>query len=58
MRRVIVTGAFGLAFGLSVGIAAVVGQTIPKSLQSQTHNYCPFFTPLRDGAKARECWRA
>jgi len=33
MRRVIVTGAFGLAFGLSVGIAAVVGQTIPKSLQ-------------------------
>ena len=33
MRRVIITGAFGLAFGLSVGIAAVVGQTIPKSLQ-------------------------
>jgi len=33
MRHVIVTGAFGLAFGLWVGIAAVVGQTIPKSLQ-------------------------
>ena len=33
MRHVIITGAFGLAFGLLVGTAAVVGQTIPKSLQ-------------------------
>jgi TRAP-type uncharacterized transport system substrate-binding protein len=33
MRHVIITGAFGLAFGLWVGTAAVVGQTIPKSLQ-------------------------
>jgi TRAP-type uncharacterized transport system substrate-binding protein len=33
MRHVIVTGAFGLAFGLWVGIVSVVGQTIPKSLQ-------------------------
>jgi len=33
MRHVIITGAFGLAFGLLVGAAAVVGQTIPKSLQ-------------------------
>jgi TRAP-type uncharacterized transport system substrate-binding protein len=33
MRHVIITGAFGLAFGLWVGSAAVVGQTIPKSLQ-------------------------
>ncbi len=33
MRHVIITGAIGLAFGLWVGSAAVVGQTIPKSLQ-------------------------
>src|SRR6266852_1300841 len=33
MRHVIIRGAFGLAFGLWVGIATVVGQTIPKSLQ-------------------------
>jgi TRAP-type uncharacterized transport system substrate-binding protein len=33
MRHVIITGAFGLAFGLWVGTAAVFGQTIPKSLQ-------------------------
>jgi TRAP-type uncharacterized transport system substrate-binding protein len=33
MRHVITTGAFGLAFGLWIGTAAVVGQTIPKSLQ-------------------------
>jgi len=33
MRHVIVTGAFGLAFGLWIGIAPVVGQGIPKSLQ-------------------------
>jgi TRAP-type uncharacterized transport system substrate-binding protein len=33
MRHIIITGAFGLAFGLWVGSAAVVGQTIPKSLQ-------------------------
>jgi len=33
MRHVIITGAFGLVFGLLVGTAAVVGQTIPKSLQ-------------------------
>jgi TRAP-type uncharacterized transport system substrate-binding protein len=33
MRDVIVTGAFGLAFGLFVGIAPVGGQTVPKSLQ-------------------------
>jgi TRAP-type uncharacterized transport system substrate-binding protein len=33
MHHVIITGAFGLAFGLWVGTAAVVGQTIPKSLQ-------------------------
>jgi hypothetical protein len=33
MRDVIISGAFGLGFGLSVGTAAVVGQTIPKSLQ-------------------------
>jgi TRAP-type uncharacterized transport system substrate-binding protein len=33
MRHVIVTGAFGLAFGLSIGIATVAGQTVPKSLQ-------------------------
>jgi TRAP-type uncharacterized transport system substrate-binding protein len=33
MRYGIVTGAFGLAFGLWVGIAHVGGQTIPKSLQ-------------------------
>src|SRR5258708_19331533 len=33
MRHVIITGAFGLAFGLWAGTAAVVGQTIPKSLQ-------------------------
>ena len=33
MRHVIITGAFGLAFGLLVGTAAVVGQTIPKFLQ-------------------------
>jgi TRAP-type uncharacterized transport system substrate-binding protein len=33
MRHVIITGAFGLAFGLWIGSAAVVGQTIPKSLQ-------------------------
>jgi TRAP-type uncharacterized transport system substrate-binding protein len=33
MRHVIVTGAFGLAFGLSIGIATVAGQTIPRSLQ-------------------------
>jgi TRAP-type uncharacterized transport system substrate-binding protein len=33
MRHVIITGASALAFGLLVGIATVVGQTIPKSLQ-------------------------
>ncbi len=33
MRHVMVTGAFGLAFGLWVGIATVFGQAIPKSLQ-------------------------
>ena len=33
MRHIIITGAFGLAFALWVGSAAVVGQTIPKSLQ-------------------------
>ena len=33
MRHVIISGAFGLGFGLWVGTAAVVGQTIPKSLQ-------------------------
>jgi TRAP-type uncharacterized transport system substrate-binding protein len=36
MRHVIISGisgAFGLAFGLWVSTAAVVGQTIPKSLQ-------------------------
>jgi len=33
MRHVIITGAFGLAFGLLVGAAAVVGPDIPKSLQ-------------------------
>jgi TRAP-type uncharacterized transport system substrate-binding protein len=33
MRHIIITGAFGLAFGLWIGSAAVVGQTIPKSLQ-------------------------
>jgi hypothetical protein len=33
MRYVIVTGAFGLAFGLWVGITPVVGQGVPKSLQ-------------------------
>jgi TRAP-type uncharacterized transport system substrate-binding protein len=33
MRRFIVTGAFGVAFGLWVGIAEVGGQAIPKSLQ-------------------------
>ncbi len=33
MRHVIITGAFGLAFGLWVGVATVAGQTIPKSLQ-------------------------
>jgi TRAP-type uncharacterized transport system substrate-binding protein len=33
MRHVITTGAFGLAFGLWIGTTAVVGQTIPKSLQ-------------------------
>ena len=31
MRHVIVTGAFGLAFGLLIGIATVAGQTVPKS---------------------------
>jgi TRAP-type uncharacterized transport system substrate-binding protein len=34
MRRFIVAGAFGVAFGvLAIGIAQVGGQTIPKSLQ-------------------------
>ncbi len=33
MRHVIITGAFGLALGLWVGVATVAGQTIPKSLQ-------------------------
>jgi TRAP-type uncharacterized transport system substrate-binding protein len=33
MRHVIITGATALAVGLWVGIATVVGQTIPKSLQ-------------------------
>jgi len=33
MRNVVITGAFGLAFGLWAGTTAVVGQTIPKSLQ-------------------------
>jgi uncharacterized protein len=33
MRHVIIAGASALAFGLLVGIATVVGQTIPKSLQ-------------------------
>src|SRR5258708_13976072 len=33
MGHVFITGALGLAFGLWVGTAAVVGQTIPKSLQ-------------------------
>jgi TRAP-type uncharacterized transport system substrate-binding protein len=33
MRHVIISGAFRLGFGLWVGTAAVVGQTIPKSLQ-------------------------
>jgi TRAP-type uncharacterized transport system substrate-binding protein len=33
MRHVIISGAFRLGFGLWVGTAAIVGQTIPKSLQ-------------------------
>jgi TRAP-type uncharacterized transport system substrate-binding protein len=33
MRHIIITGAFWLAFGLWVGSATVVGQTVPKSLQ-------------------------
>ena len=33
MRNIIVTTAFGLAFGLWVGIATAFGQTAPKSLQ-------------------------
>jgi len=33
MRHVITTGASALTFGLLIGIATVVGQTIPKSLQ-------------------------
>jgi TRAP-type uncharacterized transport system substrate-binding protein len=33
MRHVIITGAAALAFSLLIGIATVVGQTIPKSLQ-------------------------
>jgi TRAP-type uncharacterized transport system substrate-binding protein len=33
MRHIIITGAFWLAFGLWVGSATVVAQTVPKSLQ-------------------------
>jgi TRAP-type uncharacterized transport system substrate-binding protein len=33
MRHIIITGTFWLAFGLWVGSATVVGQTVPKSLQ-------------------------
>jgi TRAP-type uncharacterized transport system substrate-binding protein len=33
MRHVVISGAFWLGFGLWVGTAAAVGQTIPKSLQ-------------------------
>ncbi|HKD28151.1 MAG TPA: TAXI family TRAP transporter solute-binding subunit [Xanthobacteraceae bacterium] len=33
MRRFFVTGTFGVAFGLCVGIGQVGGQAIPKSLQ-------------------------
>jgi uncharacterized protein len=33
MRHITITGAFWLAFGLWVGSATVVGQTVPKSLQ-------------------------